>query len=103
MAVASAKPSAIAPELESMEAAGINNFDLSAWMGFFGPANMDPAIVERLNTEINKIIANSEVYKKLSDMGFDAFGSTSQDFGQFVTGQLDVWGGMIKEAGIEPQ
>ncbi|MFA5702185.1 MAG: tripartite tricarboxylate transporter substrate binding protein [Advenella sp.] len=103
MAVASAKPSAIAPELESMEAAGINNFDLSAWMGFFGPANMDPAIVERLNTEINKIIANPEVYKKLSDMGFDAFGSTSQDFGQFVASQLDVWGGMIKEAGIEPQ
>lgn len=103
LAVASAKPSAIAPDLESMEMAGINDFDLSAWMGVFGPAEMDPAIVNRLNTELNRIIADPAVYKKLSDMGFDAFGSKPDEFGQFIAAQLDVWGDMIKEAGIEPQ
>lgn len=103
MAVASAKPSAIAPELESMEMAGIPDFDLSAWMGVFGPAGMDPEVVKRVNAEFNKIIADPAIYGKLSQLGFDAFGSAPDEFGQFIAAQLNVWGDMIKAAGIEPQ
>ena len=103
LAVTSAKPSAIAPELEPMEAAGVRDFDLSAWMGFFGPANMDPEITNRLNTALNTIIEKPAVYEKLSKMGFDAFGSKPDEFGKFVATQLTLWGAMIKEGAIELQ
>lgn len=103
LAVSTAKRSQIAPDLPSMGEAGVTDFDINSWNGFFGPKGLPPEIVAKLNTAINEIVADPSVKKRLEDLGFDAFSGTPESFAAFVSQQRDLWGKMIEDAGIAPQ
>ncbi|SAI74529.1 putattive exported protein [Bordetella ansorpii] len=103
LAVSTAERSKIVPDLPSMREAGVPNFDLNSWNGYFGPAGMPPEVVARLNQAINQIVAKPEMRKRLADLGFDAFSGTPQEFGAFVRQQLDLWGKLVRDAGIQPE
>ena len=103
LAVSTAARSAVVPDLPSMSEAGIKDFDLNSWNGYFGPAGLPPEVVAKLNTAINQIVSNPETKAKLAGLGFDAFSGTSQDFAGFVGQQLVLWQGLIKDAGIKPE
>lgn len=103
LAVSTAQRSSIAPDLPSMREAGVKDFDLNSWNGYFGPAGMPPEIVARLNAAINQIVSDPQVRQRLAGLGFDAFSGTPESFAAFVSEQLDLWGTLIKDAGIQPQ
>ncbi|OZI27158.1 ABC transporter substrate-binding protein [Bordetella genomosp. 7] len=103
LAVSTAQRSSIAPDLPSMREAGVKDFDLNSWNGYFGPAGMPPEIVARLNAAINQIVSDPQVRQRLAGLGFDAFSGTRESFATFVSEQLDLWGTLIKDAGIQPQ
>lgn len=103
MAVSTAKRSELVPDLPSMEEAGIPNFDINSWNGYFGPAGMSPEVVRTLNTAINEIVNDPATKARLASLGFDAFSGTPEDFAQFVQQQYVLWGDLIKAAKIAPQ
>ncbi|WP_144635256.1 Bug family tripartite tricarboxylate transporter substrate binding protein [Bordetella genomosp. 13] len=103
LAVSTAQRSKIVPDLPSMREAGVADFDLNSWNGYFGPAGMPPEVVEKLNKAINQVVAKPEVRKRLADLGFDAFSGTPQEFGTFVGQQLELWGKLVRDAGIQPE
>ena len=95
--------STLFPELPTMDEAGVEGFDMDSWAGIFGPANLPPAIVTRLNTELRRIIDSAEVKAKLRNAGFEAFSSSPKELDVFVKAQLAKWGKMVKDAGIKPE
>lgn len=103
MAVSTAKRSELVPQLPSMEEAGVPNFDINSWNGYFGPAGMSPDVVQVLNTAINKIVNNPDTKTRLARLGFDAFSGTPEDFARFVQDQYVQWGEWIKAAKLVPQ
>jgi len=103
LAVSTAARSAIVPDLPSMAEAGIKDFDINSWNGYFGPAGLAPEIVTKINAAINQIVSDPQTKAKLAGLGFDAFSGTSQDFSNFVAQQLVLWQGLIKDAGIKPE
>jgi tripartite-type tricarboxylate transporter receptor subunit TctC len=103
LAVSTAARSSVVPDIPSMEDAGIPDFDINSWNGYFGPAGMPPDVVRTLNAAINQIVAEPQVRKQLAGLGFDAFSGTPEDFAAFVQQQLTLWGKLIKDAGIEQQ
>jgi tripartite-type tricarboxylate transporter receptor subunit TctC len=103
LAVSTAARSSVVPDIPSMEDAGIRDFDINSWNGYFGPAGMPADVVKTLNAAINKIVVDPHVRKQLAVLGFDAFSGTPQDFAAFVDQQLRLWGSLIKDAGIEQQ
>ncbi len=103
MAVSTAERSALLPDLPSMEEAGVADFDINSWNGYFGPAGMDPEIVKVLNTAINKIVNNPETKARLAELGFDAFSGTPEEFSTFVAEQYELWGKWIREANLQPE
>jgi tripartite-type tricarboxylate transporter receptor subunit TctC len=103
LAVSTAARSSVVPDIPSMEDAGIADFDINSWNGYFGPAGLPPDVVKTLNAAINKIVAEPQVRKQLAVLGFDAFSGTPEDFAAFVNQQLQLWGTLIKDAGIEQQ
>lgn len=103
LAVTTAERSKLLPNLPSMQEAGVREFDITSWNGVFGPANLPPEVVQRLNKELAAIATDPEIAKKLAEIGFDAFTQTPDELGAFVKAQLANWARMIKEAGIEPQ
>jgi tripartite-type tricarboxylate transporter receptor subunit TctC len=103
LAVTRIKRSTLIPDLPTLDEAGVEGFDMDSWAGLFAPANTPPAIVQRLNTELRRIIDNPEVKSRLGSVGFEAFSSTPEELDDFVKVQLAKWSKMIKDAGIQPQ
>lgn len=82
----------------------VPSFDLTSWNGIFGPAGTPKPIVDRLNTELQEILADKEVQKSLSQLGFEAWPTkTPDEFAKYVSDQLAQWGTLIKQAGIRPE
>ena len=100
--MSTAQRSAIVPDLPSMAESGVPDFDLNSWNGY-GPAGLPPEVVARLNAAINQVVAKPETRQRLAALGFDAFSGTPQDFARFVGEQRDLWGKLIRDAGIEQQ
>jgi len=103
LAVTTKERSPLVPELPTMQEAGVPDFDISSWQGYFAPANTPKEIVTRLNAEIRKIVEKPEIKAQLATLGMDAFSGTPEQLGTFVDEQLVLWERLIKNAGIEKQ
>jgi tripartite-type tricarboxylate transporter receptor subunit TctC len=91
------------PEVPSLHEAGVTDFEMDSWAGLLAPAGTPKDIVGRLNAEVRKIIETPEINKKIGDIGFEAFGNTPDAFATFIKVQLDKWGKMVRDAGIQPE
>ena len=103
LAVTTKDRSALLPDMPSMQEAGVPDFDITSWQGWFGPANLPRDVVTKVNAEVRKVIENPEIKKQLGERGMDAFSGTPEDLAKFVNEQLVLWTRLIKEAGIEPE
>ena len=82
----------------------VKGFDLTSWNGIFGPAGLPQPMVQRLNTELQAVLADKDLQDKLAQIGFQVWPSkTPEDFTQYVAGQLTHWRTLIQQAGIQPE
>ena len=72
-----------------------------AWNGILVPAGTPKAIVTRLNSEINAILKDPDVVKKLNAAGFDLAGGTPEEFAATIAGETAKWAPVIKRANIK--
>jgi tripartite-type tricarboxylate transporter receptor subunit TctC len=100
LAVTSVKRSPLAPELPTMIEAGLPGFDISAWYVMFAPANVPKDIMQRLNAEVNKAIADPEMRKTLGEQGVEFTGGTPDEADRFVKGEIERWAKIIKTRGM---
>lgn len=104
LAVSSAKRAGGAPDVPTVaEAINDPNFDLTLWQGFFAPAGTPPAVVARLNTEINVILASAAMQAKLRDAGADVRLGSSAQFASFAKAESEKYLQIIKESGVKPE
>ena len=103
LAVTPARKSMILPDVPPI-ASEIPGFDLTSWNGIFGPAGLPKEIVDRINTEMQAVLAEKDVQEKLALTGFEVNPSKSPaDFQKYVADQLASWSKMIKAAAIKPE
>ena len=76
-------------------------FNTAIWLGLFAPAGTPPAIVARLNAEINKVLQQPEVREKIMAGGATPVGGTPEDFAAFVRKDFTQWGEVVKAADIK--
>ena len=100
LAVTSPKRSPLAPDVPTMIEAGLPQFDISAWYVMFAPANVPKDIMQRLNSEVNKAIAEPELRRTLGEQGVEFTGGTPEDADKFVKTEIDRWGRIIKTRGL---
>jgi len=82
-------------------ASAVPGFDLTSWNGIFGPAGMSKPITERLNTELQAVLADKEVQESLNQLGFEIWPTkTTEEFVKYVADQRAHWADLIKQAGI---
>jgi tripartite-type tricarboxylate transporter receptor subunit TctC len=103
LAVTTKERSALLPDLPSLAEAGIPGYDVTSYAALFAPAGTPKEIVDKLNAEVRKIIADPEAKKRIAVTGFDAFSGPPESLAAFVQTELVNWGKLIKDAGIEPQ
>ena len=89
------------PDVPTIEESGYPGFDAVTWFGLLAPVGTPAAIVERINTEVNKILALPDVKEKIASEGGGPIGGTAQEFTRFLTAELPKWGKLVKESGAK--
>lgn len=96
IAVAGKARQASLPDVPTFIEAGFPEFDASLWQGVLVPAGTPKEVVTRLNAEINRILMQPDVKEKLLAMGADPVGTTPDEFGRFIQGEVSRWGKLVK-------
>ncbi len=103
LAVSTNKPTRSMPGLPTIESQGIAGFNTSIWSGLFAPAGTDPAIVERLQAEVARVIALPDVQEKLVELGIDAASSSPAELRALIAREIDEYRAIAQRAGIKPE
>ncbi|WP_182084401.1 tripartite tricarboxylate transporter substrate binding protein [Aureimonas sp. ME7] len=103
IAVSGATRLAAAPDVPTVAEAGYPGFEASQWYGILAPAETPAPIVERLNTEIVKVMASPAIAERLAAEGADVWTDTPDDFRGFIGQEIVRWGDLIKKARIQPE
>ena len=101
LAVTSAQPTPLAPGLPTIAASGLPGYEATLMLGLLGPAKLPAALVQRLNHDTVAVLNRADVKEKLLNTGVEVVGSTPEQFGATVRGEMAKWGKLIKDAGIK--
>ena len=94
----------IVPDVPAAAESGLlPGYDVSTWYGFFGPRGIPPEIVAKLNKVLNESLKDDAVRDKLTKAGVTVQGSTPEEFGKFMAGELARWNKVREAAGFERQ
>ena len=102
IAVTSAQPSPIAPELPAMSSA-VPGYNFEAWWGLLAPAGTPPEIVARLNTEVNKILATPEYKEYLLKEGALPAPTTPAQFAATIASDIPRWKKLAQQQNIKAE
>jgi len=101
IAVSSKTRSALAPEVPTVDEAGVPGYDVTAWYGILTVGGTPREIVQRLNAEIVKIIASPEVRERFGNNGVEVVAGTPEQFSAFLKSEVARWAKVVQDAGIK--
>jgi tripartite-type tricarboxylate transporter receptor subunit TctC len=99
LAVTTATRSGVAPEVPTMAESGLAGYELSSWQAVFAPAGTPRPIIERLYTEIAKILKMPDVVKRLTDLGLDISGMPPAELAALIKADVPRLGKVVKDSG----
>jgi len=102
LAVTSKGRASLLPQVPTMRESGLADYQVSAWFGIFGPAEIPVAIVNKLNLEITAVIKNPEMQKRLRELGAEPETATPQEYERFVREEAAKWATVVKLANLAP-
>ncbi len=103
LAVTTAQRSSAAPEVPTFAEQGLPGYELSSWQAVFAPAGTPPAIVERLYTEIARILKMPDVSKRLSELGLDLSGMPPAELAALVKADVPRLGQVVRDSGAKAE
>lgn len=89
------------PDVKTGREMGFPALDITGWMGFFGPANLPPATLDRLNKALVAAIRRPEMRAQFEPLGLDLMGTTPAEFAAVVRSDHETWGRIIKQTGVK--
>ena len=91
LGVSSARRASLLPDMPTIAEAGVPTFEAANWFGVFAPAGTGKAIVERLNSAINKAVTSAEMKEALQGQGADALSGTPEDLAGLLKRELEKY------------
>ena len=101
LAITGTKRHPLLPDVPTFEELGFKGFDGVQWYGIVGPANLPPAIVTTLNTEINRMLSDASFAERLSAEALQPMPMTAAQFGQYIRDDIAKWTAVAKERNIQ--
>jgi len=88
------------PTVPTMAESGFPGFEATTWYGLVGPGKLPAAMTQRMNEDINKVLAMSDVQEKLEQYGAEDGGGSAQQFADFIRSEQQKWAKVIKDAHV---
>jgi tripartite-type tricarboxylate transporter receptor subunit TctC len=101
LAVTTAKRSSAMPDVPTLAETVLPGFDAGTWFGFLAPKGTPPAIVEKLNVELVKILNAPEVRQQLLKNGAEPIGSTPAQLAEKIKAELSAYESLVKQIKLE--
>jgi tripartite-type tricarboxylate transporter receptor subunit TctC len=101
LAVTTAKRSSVAPDVPTMAESGLPGYELSSWQAVFAPAGTPPAIVDRLYTEIVRILKTPDMQKRFLDLGLEPSGISPQELTALIKADVPRLGKVVRDSGAK--
>jgi tripartite-type tricarboxylate transporter receptor subunit TctC len=101
LAVTSARRSPALPDVPTVNEQGFSGFDDLTWTAFFVPAGVPQDVVNRLNSELNRVLSMPDIGERLGQLGLDWKSNTSGEFAAFLRDEVQKWSRAVKESGAQ--
>ncbi|WP_251372102.1 tripartite tricarboxylate transporter substrate binding protein [Polynucleobacter sp. UB-Siik-W21] len=100
LGITTAKRSSAAPNIPTIAESGLPGYDMATWYGLVTPANLPVEIRNRLNKELQSILADPKFKDKLIAQGADPMPGTSEQFSAFIKSEIEKWRKLIAQSQI---
>ncbi|WP_194722043.1 Bug family tripartite tricarboxylate transporter substrate binding protein [Noviherbaspirillum malthae] len=101
IAVPSESRASAMPDVPTFAEAGMKDFVITAWKGVMVPAGTPPAIVNKLQASMAKIMAKPDIRKRMIEMGAEPVANTPEQFGAVIKKETAWWGALVKSTGTK--
>jgi len=100
LAVTTPKSLDILPGIPTV-ASFLPGFEATSWQGLCAPKNTPAAIIDKLNAEVNAIVADPKMKQQLEELGLRVLSGSPADYGRLITEDTEKWGKVVKFAGLK--
>jgi tripartite-type tricarboxylate transporter receptor subunit TctC len=95
--------SRLMPDVPTIAEAGVPGYEATIWLGLMAPAGTPKAVVDKLNAEVNKVLAKPEVKEAWAKQGAEPLIMTPAEFDTYLRGDIEKWAKVIRTAGMKVQ
>ena len=103
MGTTGAARSTVMPDVPTLAEAGVPKYEATIWLGLMAPKATPPAIVERLNAEVSRIVGAPETAKAWTAQGAQPMVMNVADFTRYIQGDIAKWANIVKISGAKPE
>jgi|SoiMethySBSTD1v2_1073268.scaffolds.fasta_scaffold27017_7 tripartite-type tricarboxylate transporter receptor subunit TctC len=97
------KRAALMPDVPTVAESGYPGYEALNWYGVLGPANLPKDLVERLNRDLGRALANPDAVAQLAKTGVEPHPMSPAEFGKYIESEYKTWGKLVKEAHIKAE
>jgi len=101
LAVTSLRRSPLAPEIPTMDEAGVPGYEATAWFGVVGPAGIPKLVIDRLNAEFVKALRDPQNAQKLEAQGLAIIADTPEHFAAYIASESQKWRTVVVDSGAK--
>ncbi len=89
------------PTVPTMQEEGFEGFEATTWYGLAGPGKLPTPIAQKINRDVNTVLAMPDVQERLDTYGAEDGGGSTEKFAQFIRSEIVKWGKVVKEADVK--
>lgn len=89
------------PNVPTMDESGFKGFEATVWYGLMGPGKMPQSMAQKMNEDVNKVLAMPDVQEKMEQFGAEDGGGSIQKFADFIKAEQQKWAMVAKQAGVK--
>ena len=101
LGVASAQRSTLLPELPTIAESGLSGYEAYSWAGLLAPAGTPREIVAKISADLQRVMTQPDVKRRLNEAGAEANPTSPERFGQMLRAEIDKWAKVVKAADIK--
>jgi tripartite-type tricarboxylate transporter receptor subunit TctC len=103
LGIGSARRSPFLPEVATIAESGFPGFEAVGWIGIAAPSRTPPAVLDKLNGEVRRIINTAEMKERLATLAFTPVGDSRDEFTRFIESEIARWGKAVRESGAKAE
>ncbi|WP_011295681.1 tripartite tricarboxylate transporter substrate binding protein [Cupriavidus necator] len=101
VAVTGQQRSTLLPNVPTIAESGVPGYEVNVWFGIQAPAGTPKEVVQKLNQEIAKALADPEIVKRFREQGVEVVGSSPTKFATLVEAEIQKWGSVVRDANVQ--